>query len=170
MENDYNDTDNLIIDTRETNSKCYKHSSTIKFWFVISIVLCVISYILLDVDITVYYDSLNDKNIYIPKEYEYIYIYDILYGAWYLGIYIYIAYYYNNKNNTKDYYNIKCVYFLISIIYLANFVLHIVSYVDIYNKLKQNNMKMTNDTDNFIFYCISVVFNWIMTFLYLRYI
>ena len=159
MENNYNDTDILIINSRE-----YKYSPTIKLWYVISITLCVISYILLDINIMVSYDSLitNIGYQYLPDQYKYIYIYDYLYAAWYLGSYIYIA-----CNNNK---NIKCVYFLILIIYLANFVLHIFLYVIITNELKKYNMKMTDGTDNFIFYCISVIFNWIMTLLYLIYI
>jgi hypothetical protein len=160
MENDYNDNENLINSLNEYRYK--KYSSTIKFWYVLSIVICIISYILLDVDIITYHESLIEKNINIPSEYQYIYIYDILYGAWYLGIYIYAA--------CKNYQDIKCLYCLIPIMYLANFILHILLYVDINNELKKNNMRMTKETDDFIFYCISVIFNWIMTIGYLKYI
>lgn len=156
MENNYNDTDDLIINLNESKYKKYK--STIKTWFILSIVIGFIAYILLDVDLITYHESLIEKNISIPSEYQYIYIYDLLYGAWYVGIYIYAS---CNSSNTK------CLYCLIPIMYLANFILHILLFVEINNQLKKTNIKMTNEPDNFIFYCISVIFNWIMSVLYL---
>ncbi len=160
MENDYNDNDNLIVNLQQRNE--YKNYPNIKFCFGLSIVLCILAYILLDVNMIVSYESLDNHNQTLPVQYKYIYVYDLVYAAWYLAIYIYIASNYNK--------NITCVYFLIPIVFLANIIIHIVSYVIITNELKKNKMTMHDGVENFVYYCISVIFNCIMLFLYIKYV
>lgn len=158
MENDYND--NLIITHREKINNKYK--STIKFFFGVSIFLCIIAYILIDTNIYSGYEFIISKNETISSEYKYIFLFDLLYSLWYLFIYIYIICYNNNK--------IKYLYFLIASIYFANIIYHIVSNIIIVNKLKKLNLDVLDEDNTFIYYCICVFFNSIMSLLFIKYV
>jgi hypothetical protein len=93
METD--DNDNLIINIREEKQKKYK--SIVKFFFCFSIFLCIIAYILIDVNIYTSYEYIINNNETISSEYKYIFIFDSFYAVWYLFIYIYIICNSNNK-------------------------------------------------------------------------
>ncbi len=163
MENDYNDNIQLL-NVNEREPKTNKHNSTIKFFFIVSIFLCVIAYILIDTNILSSYEYIISKNETISSEYKYIFLFDSFYSLWYLFIYIYIICT-NNKNI------IFYIYFSIPVVYLANIIYHIVSSIIINKKLKTMNFINIYDEDRtFMFYCIAVLFNCIMSFLFIRYI
>ncbi len=161
MENDYNDNQNIrLLNDKETHKE--NNQFKIKFFFVFSIFLCIIAYILIDVNIYTSYEYIISKNETISSEFKYIFVFDSLYALWYLFIYIYII-----CTNKSIYY----VYFIIPVVYSANIIYHISSSIIINKKLKALNFTGIYDEDRtFLFYCIAVLFNCIMSFLFIRYV
>ncbi len=132
-------------------------NSNIRFFFGISIFLCILSYILVDVDIYNGYEIIVEKNETIKSEYKYIFLTDSLYALVILSIYIYII-------CTR--FNYYYLYIIIQLIYLSNILYHFISSVIIINILKKYKYNTDTENGNVAFFCFSVIFNIIMSYFY----